>query len=156
MAHRSPAPMTTLLAVLGDPPGHGVALLDGRGVLGLRGAAVVGDHHRGLRADGELADEPVVGVVVAEDPAGAVEVDDHRQRPAGALWAQDTHRHLAGRAAGHGGVLDVDGRLLDRAGLDRIDGPATLVRGPAQTRREGWRWRRRRPWPAARGRRGWA
>ena len=52
----------------------------------------------------------------------------NRQRPAGALGAQDTHRHLAGRAAGHGGVLDVDGQLLDRAGLDRIDGPATLVR----------------------------
>jgi hypothetical protein len=92
------------------------------------GAAVVGEHHRGLRADGELADEPVVGVVVAEDPAGAVEVDDHRQRPAGALGAQDAHRHPAGGAAGHGGVLDVDGRLLDRAGLELIDGPATLVR----------------------------
>jgi hypothetical protein len=98
------------------------------GYLASRGAAVVGEHHRGLRAHGELADESVVGVVVAEDPAGAVEVDDHRQRPAGALRAQDAHRHLAGRAAGHGGVLDVDGRLLDRAGLDRIDGPATLVR----------------------------
>jgi hypothetical protein len=66
-------------------------------------------------------------VVVAEDPAGAVEVDDQRQRSAGALRAQDAHRHLAGRAAGHGGVPDVDGWLVDRAGLDRIDGPATLV-----------------------------
>jgi hypothetical protein len=42
--------------------------------------------------------------------------------------AQDAHRHLAGRAAGHGGVLDVDEELLDRAGLDRIHGPAALVR----------------------------
>jgi len=65
--------------------------------------------------------------VVAEDPAGAVEVDDHRQRPAGALRAQDAYRHLTGRAAGHGGVLNVDDELLDSAGLDRIDGPATLV-----------------------------
>jgi hypothetical protein len=103
---------STLQPVLGDPPGHGVALLEGRGVLGFGGAAVVREHHRGLRADGELADEPVVGVVVAKDPAGAVEVEDHRQRPAGALWAQDAHRHLAGRATGHGGVLDVDGQLL--------------------------------------------
>jgi Helix-turn-helix domain len=118
---------STLLPVLGDSPGHGVALLEGRGVFGLWGAAVVGEHHRGLCADGELADEPVVGVVVAEDPTGAVEVEEHRQGPAGALWAQDAHRHLAGRAAGQGGVLDVDGRLLDRAGLGRIDGPATLV-----------------------------
>ena len=98
------------------------------GVLGFGGAAVVGEHHRGLRANGELADEPVVGVVVAEDPAGAVEVEDHRQGPVGALGAQDAYRHLAGGAAGHGGVVDVDGQLLDRAGLDRIDGPATLVR----------------------------
>src|SRR6266511_4289715 len=52
----------------------------------------------------------VVGmVVVAEDPAGAVEVDDHRQWPADALRAQDPHRYSAGRAAGHGGVSDVDG-----------------------------------------------
>jgi len=48
-------------------------------------------------------------VVVAEDPAGTVAVDDHRQRPAGAVRAQDAHRHPAGRAAGHGGVLDIDG-----------------------------------------------
>src|SRR5918999_1536204 len=51
-----------------------------------------------------------------------------KTQPAGGLRAQDAHRHLAGRAAGHGGVLDVDGQLPDRAGLDRIDGPATLVR----------------------------
>jgi hypothetical protein len=76
-----------------------------------------------------------VGVVVAEDPAGAVDVNDHRQRPADDLRAQDAHRHQAGRAAGHGGVVDVDDQLLDRAGLDLIDDPATLVR--AELKQEG-------------------
>jgi hypothetical protein len=33
------------------------------------------------------------------------------------------------------GVVDVDGRLLDRAGLDRIDGPATLVRAELKQER---------------------
>jgi hypothetical protein len=76
-----------------------------------------------------------VGVVVAEDPADAVEVDDHRQGPAGALRAQDPHRHLAGRAAGHGGVLEVNDQLLDRTRLEFIDGPATLVRAELKQER---------------------
>jgi hypothetical protein len=51
---------------------YGVYLLDGSGVLGLGREAVVDEHGGGLSARGEFADEPVVGMDVAEDPAGAM------------------------------------------------------------------------------------
>jgi Collagen triple helix repeat (20 copies) len=57
-----------------------VVLLDRHGVVRLRRARVFGEHDRGAGADGELADEAVVREGVAEDPAGAVDVEDHRQR----------------------------------------------------------------------------
>ena len=120
------AVQATLQPVLGDPPGHGSAPGWPWGTW--PGSGCSWEHHRGLGADGELADEPVVGVGVAEDPAGAVEVEDHRQRPADALGRRMRTDTWPDGPPGHGGVLDVDGQLLDRAGLDRIDGPATLVR----------------------------
>ncbi|GAA2778384.1 hypothetical protein GCM10019017_24310 [Streptomyces showdoensis] len=70
-----------VVALAGDPLGDAVVLLDGDGVPGLGRQVVLGEDDRRPRADRELADEPVVGVGVAEDPAGAVEVEDDGKRP---------------------------------------------------------------------------
>ncbi len=124
-----------LRAVLGDPGGDGVGFLDRGGVPGLRREAVVREHHGCAGADRELADQPVVGVSVAEHPARAVDVDDDRQRAGRVARAQDADRHLAGRAAGHRRVADVDVGLGDVAGLHLVDGLATLLR--AEVEQEG-------------------
>jgi hypothetical protein len=58
--------------VVGDPVEDRVDLLDCGGIASLRGEAAVGEHHRGAGAVGEVADEPVVGVGVAEHPSGAM------------------------------------------------------------------------------------
>jgi hypothetical protein len=76
-------------AVVGDPRQHGVDFLDRGGVVRLRGEAVVGEHERGAGTVRELADEPVVGVGVAEHPSGAVGVEDDRGFAVGALGAHD-------------------------------------------------------------------
>ena len=75
--------------VVGDPRQHRVDLLDRGRVPRLRGEAVVGEHERGAGPVRELADEPVVGVGVAEHPSGAVDVDDDREFGVGALGAHD-------------------------------------------------------------------
>ena len=114
--------------MLRDPLGDRVGLLDRGRVLRFGRETVVREHHRSVRADRELADQPVVGVCVAEHPARAVNVDDHRQRSGGAARAQHPHRHRARRAARHGHVGDVDLRRRDLAGLNLVHDFAALVR----------------------------
>jgi hypothetical protein len=75
-------------ALADDPLGGGIALLDRHGVVGLGRVGIFDEQQRGPRADGQLADEPVVSAGVAEDPAAAVHVDDDRQR-AGAAGRPD-------------------------------------------------------------------
>jgi hypothetical protein len=57
---------------------RGVGLLVLHRVLRVRGRGVVDEHDDRLGGVGELAVEPLVGVLIAEDPAAAVEVEDHR------------------------------------------------------------------------------
>jgi hypothetical protein len=64
----------------GAPSGRGEAVVD-RGREAVLGAhAVVDRDDRAARAVGELAAEHVVGVEVADGPAAAVEVHQHRRR----------------------------------------------------------------------------
>jgi hypothetical protein len=72
-----------LLAVLGDPPHRGEAVVGGRGEAGLGGVAVVDRHDHGVGPHAQVAAERVVGVVAAEHPAAAVEVGDDRVRARG-------------------------------------------------------------------------
>ncbi len=71
--HGDPARVEVLLgAVRADPFQDGVDLLDSGGVLGLGRQAVVDEDGGRAGACGEFPDQPVVGVGVAKDPAGAV------------------------------------------------------------------------------------
>src|SRR3954469_9415148 len=51
----------------------------------------------GAGADSELTDESVLRGGVAEHPAAAVHVEDHRQRPDGVRGPDDPHAHIAER-----------------------------------------------------------
>ena len=62
------------------PARGGVGVFDGRGEAVLRRHAVVDRHHRAARAVGQLAAQRVMRVEIADDPAAAVVVDQHRQR----------------------------------------------------------------------------
>ncbi len=117
-------------AVFEDPLAHGVVLLDLGGVLRLGGPVVDREDPGRVRADGEFAEEAVVGLVVAEDPAGAVDVEHHRQRPRSALRTDD-----AGGDGAPGARVHVDPLLVDLgAGDTRValqaeqDVPALLRR----------------------------
>ena len=124
---RDPRGVETLLgAVLGDPAGDRIRLLERGRIAGLRREAVVGEDDGCTGPGRELADQAVVGVAVAEHPAGAVDVHDHGKRSDRSPWAQDANGHLAGRSAWKGGVLDVDVRLCDLTGLHLVDGLATF------------------------------
>ena len=67
-----------------------------------------------------------MGVRVAENPAGAVNVEHDRQRTGGALGAHDADGDVAVRAARDRVVGDVDLGLVDVAGLDLVDDLAAL------------------------------
>jgi len=71
-------------------------------------------------ADGQLADQPVVGVAVAQHPAAAVHVEDRRQRPRGVRRPDDPHAHVAD-LGGDGDPAVLDRELVDRRGLDVIE-----------------------------------
>ena len=68
-------------ALADDPLRGGIALLDRHRVARLGSVGVLDEQQRRTCADGELADEPVVGGRVAEDPAAAVHVDDDGEVP---------------------------------------------------------------------------
>lgn len=134
--HRDTGGVQALGRALGDDPlGHCVVLLDGDGVAGLGREVVLGEDDSGLCADRQFAHQAVVGVGVAEDPARAMDVDDHRERAGGAGGADDPRPHLAGGSAGHGDPLFVDGGLGYVAGLQVVDSLAALCRGQLEQER---------------------
>ena len=114
-------------ALAHDPLRGGVALLDRDRVVGFRRAVVLDEDDGGAGADGELADEPVVRVGVAEHPAAAVHVEDRRQRPCGVRRRDDADAHVAD-LGGDGDPAIVDGQLVDRRGLDVVEHLARLGR----------------------------
>jgi hypothetical protein len=80
-----------------------------------------------------------MGAGVAEHPAAAMHVQDHRQRALGAGRAHDPHTHIAdvGR---DGDPALVDGQHVDRRRLDVVEHLARLVGGQlVQERRIGGR-----------------
>jgi hypothetical protein len=94
-----------------------VGLLDRDRISGFRRALVIDENHRGVGADGDLAGHAVMGLLVAKDPAAAMEVHHDRQRAARALRPDDANPHRSGGADGKGRVLDGGRQLGDRLGL---------------------------------------
>ena len=126
-------------ALAHDPPGGRVSLLDRDGIARFGRAVVFDEHDSGAGADGELADESVVRVGVAEHPAAAVHVEDHRQRPDGVGGPDDPHAHVAD-VGGHGHPAIIHGQLVDRRGLQFVEHGARLGRAQfVQERRLGGR-----------------
>src|SRR5260370_26807069 len=62
---------------------------------------------RRMRADGNLAHQPVVSVPVAEDPTAAMEVENRGERARSVARAHDAQGNLPGWARADGAVLDV-------------------------------------------------
>jgi hypothetical protein len=67
---------------------------------------------------GDLADQPVMHILVAEHPATAVEIYHNRWNVGAALWSDDAVCHFTFGAAGNGAVLDVGWQFRDIARLD--------------------------------------
>ena len=93
-----------------DPLRSGVALLDRYRVARLGSVGILDEEQRRTRADGELADEPVVGGGIAEDPAAAVHVDDDGKDPVGVDRADDADPSVAD-SGGDGDPLLLTGSL---------------------------------------------
>ena len=126
-------------ALADDPLGGRVPLLDCDGIARFRRAVVLDEDDSGAGADRELADESVVRVGVAEHPAAAVHVEDHRQRPDGVPGPDDPHAHVAD-VGGHGDPAVIHGQLVDRRGLQLVEHGACLGRAQfVQERRPGGR-----------------
>jgi hypothetical protein len=115
-------------ALAHDPLGGRVPLLDRDRVACLRRTVVLDEHDGGAGADGQFADEPVVGFGVAQHPAAAVHVEDHRQRPRGLRWSDDPHADVAD-LGGDGDPAVVGRELVDRRGLDVVQHLAGLGGG---------------------------
>jgi hypothetical protein len=114
-------------ALAHDPLGGRVPLLDRDRKARFGRAVVIDEHDRGAGADSELPDESVVRAGVAEDPATAVHVQDHRQRPDGVRGPDDPHAHVA-NVGGHGRPTVIHGQLVDRGGLQPVERGARLSR----------------------------
>jgi hypothetical protein len=88
--------ITALLGHEGQRRGHVAA--DGITHAGQTGGIqpfLLDEHHRGIRPDGQLAHQAVVGAGIADDPAAAVHVEDDRQRALAADGFDDAYPHIA-------------------------------------------------------------
>src|SRR5262249_44312417 len=107
-------------AVAYDPLRGCVALLDGDGIVRLRRRCVLDEGDGRSRAYCQLAYEAVVCFGVAQHPATTVHVHHDRQRARRAPGLDDADPHVTDRG-GHGDPLLVDGRLVDRCGLEIVE-----------------------------------
>src|SRR5262249_61875613 len=92
----------------------GVGLLVWHRLLGWGGGGVVDEDDDCPRLVGELAVESLVCGFVAEDPAAAMGMEDHRQYVGRLDGPDDTDTNLAGRPAGDHAVVDIRWLQLDR------------------------------------------
>src|SRR5215510_12510569 len=105
------------LAMLRDPHGRRVRLLNRHWVVGFRRRGVVDEDHCGMRTVGEFTDEAIMGVRVAKPPTATVKVHHDREGRPTVVGADDAQRQLAAIDAGDGAVLDLDRELLHGTGL---------------------------------------
>ncbi|GAA2940964.1 hypothetical protein GCM10010518_30120 [Kitasatospora cinereorecta] len=119
-------------ALGGDPAGDRVALLHGHRMASLGGQVVLGEDDGGPGSDGQLPHEAVVGVGVAEHPAGSVDVEHDGQWPVHAHRPGDAGPDGSGRAALDGDPLLCDRGCLDGTGLHLVHGLAALDRAEVE------------------------
>jgi len=126
--HRDPRTVQVGTPVSGQPAQHRVTLAHRLRVARLRREAVVREDHGRAGADGQLPDQPVMGVAVPEDPAATVQVEDHRQPTDGARRPDDPDRHRGIAAGAHRLVLHIHVGFGDGAGLKFGEGASTSFR----------------------------
>ena len=76
---------TNLLAMLGDPAGGGVSLVDRCGELGLGRWRVIDVDRCRTRAHYQVVDQSLVGRIIAQHPSTTMEEHEHRQVTLSAL-----------------------------------------------------------------------
>jgi hypothetical protein len=107
--------------------------------VGFRRAVVLDEGDNRTATNGQLTDEPVVRVGVAEHPAAAVHVEDHGQHPDVMRRADDLHADIADVGRNRDPV-GIDGELVDGRGLHVVEHLASLGRSElVQERRLGGR-----------------
>lgn len=117
-------------AVLQEPLAHVVVLLYLSGMLRLWNPVVDRKDARRVRAGDRLTENPVVGLLVSEDPARTVDVERYRQWPAYPLGPDDAGLHGAPLSGVHLDPLLVDVRARHAlAALQIQQDLAALLRG---------------------------
>jgi hypothetical protein len=79
-------------------------------------------------AVGQLAGQAIMGVLIAQDPSAAVEIDDRRYRSHRIARTDNSDRYLADQSALDASVLDRHSGLGNCAGLSLREEKAALHR----------------------------
>jgi hypothetical protein len=87
------------VAVFRNPPCSSIRLFQGNRILCLGSPGEIHEYDRHAGATREIADQPIVGVAVAEHPPAAVKVEQGREAIRVMRGTDDTDRYAAGRAA---------------------------------------------------------
>jgi hypothetical protein len=87
-------------ALRDDPARRRLRLLDRDGMAGLRRTVVLDESDRGLGAHGELANEPIMGAGIAEDPASSVHIKHHGHEGLRLHRLDDPDAHVTDLGAG--------------------------------------------------------
>src|SRR5438128_12227227 len=119
-----------------DPPCRRVALLERGRVSHFRAEPVHREDDGGPGSDREFAHQPVMRLRTAEDPPGAMNIQDDWQRSLRVLGPPNTQRHLRTGTIGNSQVFHVDRGLANRARLRLFESEPSLL----GTERE-WQWR---------------
>jgi len=81
--------------MLSNVLGRRIVLLDRHRKMCFGRGRVVHKYKSGMSGVHQIAQQSVMGILAAQDPASAMEVHHDRQKPLAALWTIDAYRHLS-------------------------------------------------------------